>query len=106
VRQACRSSEALGSGSRGGVGQGDVSLQLLGSIGADYAYSAGIVSFQPLTAYGIEEVLRPDFISSRATARARYHIAAPPQSHRDRNPRKSPAAGSSRSGVLRGDHKR
>jgi len=79
---------SIGIGLTGAVGQGDVSLQLLGSIGADYAYSAGIVSFQPLTAYGIEEVLRPDFISSRATARARYHIAAPPVASRSQPPQK------------------
>lgn len=68
---------SFGIGLTGGIGQGDVTFRPLGSIGSDYAYSAGIVSFLPLTARGIGELLTPDFIVSTATARIRYHVTAP-----------------------------
>lgn len=68
---------SAGIGLTGGLGQGDVSLRPLGSIGANYPYSAGIVAFEPLTSFGVDKLFSPDIIMSRAQARARYHIAAP-----------------------------
>lgn len=60
----------------GGLGQAAVSLQLLASMGANYAHSAGIVTLGALTSLGAKSIF-PDIVFSTATVRAAHRVVAP-----------------------------
>jgi hypothetical protein len=66
-----------GHGISGGVGQATLMFQKLRTHAANYAYSAGIVSFEPLISIAYDDVVYPDLVFSTARARVRYHVTAP-----------------------------